>query len=195
MKLFGRVIPIWALIAVVCAGTVAASYLVWSYTYGTTVKEPIVVYTSTSEWTNPGPPANMYAGDFYVGRWLIHNEGNNPLTVTVRISDSKYTRSAITIGLSDEVGSLGPYDTYGSDGTLVTDSNNIETNLVVVKYNEYNEYTFTIGTYDYPKWDGTPESLTEHGLTSYIKLLTGFAVEDDAPAPLDINWTIEVFRG
>lgn len=179
------------LVACLLAGGAFAAYQTYTATLETIVDEPIEVLTTTAEWTNPGPPEHMYAGDFYVGSWLIHNKGSNPLTITVRTSDSEYIRGGITIALSEEVGSLGPWDRYMSDGTVETDNDAIDTACVEAWANHYNEYTFTIGTEEYPIHAVADFEKD----TSYIKLLAGFAVEEDAPTDLVIDWTITVSRG
>lgn len=77
MRLFSRVIPIWALIAVVCAGAVVASYCVWSHVFGITVTEPIsvVVTQEFDETIEPG------LGTMAV--FEIHNSGALSHSVTV----------------------------------------------------------------------------------------------------------------
>ena len=76
-KIFGKSIPAALLIAIVIVGLVAASYTVWSYTFSTTVTEPISV-TVTKEFTNPMSPGLGTNSEY-----MIHNSGPIGLSVTV----------------------------------------------------------------------------------------------------------------
>lgn len=173
VSLLGKAIPVWALIAVVCAGTVAASYLVWDYTFKTTVTEPITVEILEELPTSIDPGMGTCA------KYLIHNSGEAPLEITVKMSVNERTElEGFSIVYSNEAGEYCPL--HGMPEVVINTEDE-----------QYTTYIFTIGTYDYvlgEDWEASK------GMSSYAKIFAGFKVKQDAaPGPLDMY--VQVFRG
>lgn len=174
VKLFGKAIPVWILIAVVCAGAAVAGYSVWSHTYWTTVTEPIEV-TAIDSWVGGSiPPETIEPGLGTVFALVeIHNGGGFSHNVTVAWGQ---------LGSEEDKNNGTGIVTYATAYYIDADGKMLD-DIFRVVYS--GTETFKIYT------DGHD---TADGKSSYVRVQVNVMVYEDAP-PGAINVPVEVFRG
>ena len=186
-------------ILVVCllGGSALAAYTVWSRTSAEiTVLEPIAVLTANDieeDWSHQNAlqflPEIIYPGQGTCEKYLIHNTGPVPLTVTVTMTEPAGTEYAgLSLEWANSTADILIED--NPDGSFYY----LDKICLNTETDQFLTYTFTIGTYEY---DGLAGSGGERytaakGDSAYVKVFAGFKVLEDAePGPFTITVTVD----
>lgn len=192
------------LLVCLLAGSAFAAYTVWTHNSAEiTVAESIEVLTAAdtgSRGLTPGAlqflPEIIYPGQGTCEKYLIHNMGPVPITVTVTQTEpagTQYAGLALVWANSTADVLIGD-NPDGSFYYLPKICLNTEETQILT-------YTFIIGAYQYRGNDGLEGSISggeryteAKGNSAYVKVFAGFKVLESSP-PGSFHITVTVTRG
>lgn len=189
VKLFGKAIPVWALIAVVCAGAVVAGYAWYSATVGVEVKEPLTFGVNYVGWEESDAVGDKILNGYY-------NQGSS-LTCSVSLYAGESTNGNPM--LPEEIKETMPFLTISGTAhtfnsfEIVNDAGApLTVSFAVV--GESDDVYMVVWEYPdlYRKLNGYTVIIDGN---DFIMKGIGVVAEEDA-VPIDAHeFTVEVFRG